>query len=88
MKPVITIAVLLTCYNRKQKTLGCLRSLLGQPQGFNSRLTVYLLDDASTDGTANAIAEEFPQVRLLEGDGNYYWNGGMRAAFYLNFIHN
>lgn len=76
-----SIAALLTCYNRKEKTLACLRSLLGRPQGVDAKLTVYLLDDASNDGTADAVKEEFPQVRLLKGDGNYYWNGGMRAVF-------
>ena len=76
-----SIAALLTCYNRKEKTLACLRSLLGRPQGVDAKLTVYLLDDASNDGTADAVKEEFPHVRLLKGDGNYYWNGGMRAVF-------
>jgi GT2 family glycosyltransferase len=81
MADIIDIAVLLTCYNRKEKTLACLRSLLERPLSVHANLTTYLLDDSSSDGTAYAVKKEFPQVRLLNGDGNYYWNGGMRAVF-------
>jgi GT2 family glycosyltransferase len=38
------------------------------------------VDDGSSDGTADAIAEGFPSVTLLQGDGSLYWNGGMRLA--------
>jgi GT2 family glycosyltransferase len=44
-------------------------------------MAVYVVDDGSTDGTAEAISEHFPSVRLLQGDGNLYWNGAMRLAF-------
>ena len=40
-----------------------------------------MLDDASTDGTSEAIAEQFPEITVLHGDGKQYWNGGMRRAF-------
>jgi len=42
---------------------------------------VFVLDDASRDGTSERIAEQFPDVTLLHGDGQLYWNGGMRRAF-------
>ena len=41
---------------------------------------MFVLDDASTDGTAEAVAQHHPDVRLLRGDGHQYWNGGMRRA--------
>ena len=41
----------------------------------------YLVDDGSTDGTAAAVAREFPAVRILAGDGSLYWCGGMRLAW-------
>ena len=44
-------------------------------------LDVFVLDDASSDGTGEAIAEQFPEVTVLRGDGKLYWNGGMRRAF-------
>lgn len=75
------IAVLLTAHNRKQKTLACLESLYSQVLPPDIKLVVFLVDDGCTDGTSEAIRERFPQVRLLRGDGNLFWNGGMRLAF-------
>lgn len=72
-----TIAILMTCYNRREKTLDCLRRLTNQ----NVCFKIYLVDDGSTDGTSGAIRTEFPDVNILFGDGNLFWVGGMRLAF-------
>ncbi len=69
----------MTSFNRKDKTLRCLESLFGYKGP--ATLEVFLLDDASTDGTSEAIARQFPQVHLLRGDGNAYWGGGTRLAW-------
>jgi GT2 family glycosyltransferase len=79
--PNITIAALMTCHNRKQKTLDSLKSLYSQSIGAQVSLAVYLVDDGSTDGTAAAVKECYPQVIPIQGDGNLFWNGGMRMAF-------
>jgi GT2 family glycosyltransferase len=75
------IAALITCHNRKHLTLACLDSLFKNvlPQGYS--LEVFLVDDGSTDCTEVAVRERFPQVNIIKGDGNLYWNGGMRVAF-------
>jgi GT2 family glycosyltransferase len=74
------IVALLTCFNRRALTLACIDALTRQrlPQGWE--LGIIVVDDGSKDGTAQAVAERFPQVRLIHGDGHLYWNGGMRAA--------
>lgn len=77
----ISIAVLLTCFNRKQKTLACLEALFQQSLPADVSLTTYLVDDASTDGTAEAVSQTYPQVKIFQGNGNLFWNGGMRFAF-------
>ncbi|MDR3764690.1 MAG: glycosyltransferase family 2 protein [Acidobacteriota bacterium] len=74
-----SIAVLLTCYNRKDTTLAALQRLYAQHGA--GQFTVFLVDDNSPDGTASAVTAEFPQVRLLHGNGNLFWCGGMRMAF-------
>lgn len=76
-----SIAVLITCYNRKQKTLASLEALFNQVLPTNVNLWVYLVDDGSTDGTAAAVNQHYPQVKIIQGDGNLFWNGGMRVAF-------
>jgi GT2 family glycosyltransferase len=44
-------------------------------------LSVYLTDDGSTDGTALAVREEFPEVNILQGTGVLFWAGGMRNSW-------
>lgn len=68
----------MTCHNRKVVALRCLSSLLPQLQ---SKDGVFLVDDGSTDGTAEAVAKEFPNVRIIKGGGSLYWAEGMRTAW-------
>ncbi len=75
------IAVLMTCFNRREQTLLCLERVFGQIHADTLSLDVTLVDDGSTDGTADAVLEQFPAVHLVRGSGNLYWNQGMRLAF-------
>jgi GT2 family glycosyltransferase len=79
----VTTAVLITCFNRKEKTQACLEQLFSQklPQGME--LMVFVCDDLSTDGTGQLLKEKFPQVKVTTGNGKLYWGGGMRAAWKL-----
>lgn len=75
------IAVLLTCFNRKEKTLSCLNSFIeaNKPHGYI--FEIYLVDDGSTDGTSEAVKDVFPEVNIFKGTGNLFWAGGMRLAW-------
>jgi GT2 family glycosyltransferase len=75
------IAVLITCYNRRETTLSCLRALYGQSDCAEVQLDSFLVDDRCTDGTGEAVRRQYPQVNVLQGDGNLFWGGGMRLAF-------
>jgi GT2 family glycosyltransferase len=79
---MIQIAVLITCYNRREKTLSCLRSLYIQ-QGKDSlyHLQVFLVDDGSSDNTSEFVRNEFPDIIIITGSGNLYWNKGMHLAW-------
>ena len=74
------IAAILTAFNRKPLTLSCLEALQRQRTP-GVRITPYIVDDGSTDGTGAAIAHSHPGAVLLSGDGTLFWNGGMRWAF-------
>ena len=86
----INIAVIITCYNRKSKTQACLTHLFEACKNYNSFhteipiiLSIYLTDDACTDGTADAVStccENF-DLHIIQGDGKCYWAGGMRLAW-------
>lgn len=82
MTSIPSIAVLLTCHNRREKTLQCLSKLYVQ-QGIevDFSIEVFLVDDASTDGTVASINIQFPNVNIINGDGNLYWNRGMHLAW-------
>lgn len=82
---MLRVAILLTVHNRRAKTLRCLENCWHQIDGMKAdgkySFTVYLVDDGSTDGTSEAVAEQFPQTVLLRGDGSLFWNQGMRLAW-------
>lgn len=77
------IAALLTCHNRRDKTTACLRSLRHQAglAELGVSLHVFMVDDGCTDGTAEAALEIWPEAKIISGDGNLYWCGGMRKAW-------
>lgn len=75
------IAVLLTVFNRREKTLECLERLYGQEAVEGVRFEVYLVNDGCTDGTPEAVREQYPEVHVIDGDGNLYWNRGMYTAW-------
>lgn len=76
-----TIAVLLTVHNRKEKTLACLDNLHRQLPITGYSVDIYLTDDGCTDGTPEAIRERYPEVNIIKGDGNLFWNRGMYTAW-------
>lgn len=84
MKPggrPVRIAVLLSCFNRRDKTLDALEGVMAQAGLEAVELALFVLDDGSSDGTGAALRARYPQATVLEGDGSLYWNGGMRRAW-------
>lgn len=71
------IAVVMSCYNRRDTTLRCLSSVYEQGIGCD----IYLVDDGSSDHTSDYVRKLYPDINLLNGDGSLFWVGGMRFAF-------
>ena len=76
-----TIAVLLTVFNRKDKTLKCLEQLYNQLPLREYQVDIYLTNDGCTDGTPEAINQKYPQIHIIQGTGNLFWNRGMYLAW-------
>ncbi|WP_448563170.1 glycosyltransferase family 2 protein [Trichothermofontia sp.] len=70
--------IIIPVHNRKSTTLACLDNL--QQIGDLDRYSVIIIDDGSTDGTSEAIQIQFPQVKILRGDGNLWWTGAIRMG--------
>jgi GT2 family glycosyltransferase len=76
------IAVIMTAHNRREKTVTCLRSLMAAMEHARDAIChVFLVDDGSTDGTAEAVAALDMSVTIIRGAGDLYWNRGMVRAW-------
>ena len=79
----IRVEIVTPVHNRREITLQCLRSL-SRIVAAELDVHIVVVDDGSTDGTSEAIRAEFPEVELVEGDGNLFFtegtNAGIRAA--------
>ena len=77
MKKVVIVSPV---HNRREITLQCLRSLSRiDRDGLN--VHTIIVDDGSTDGTAEAIKRDFPEVELIEGDGSLWYTEGTNIGF-------
>ena len=73
----VKIVGLMTCFNRKEKTISCISKLLqGNP---HIDFSFIVADDNSTDGTQVAL-DTIPDVILLCGTGSWFYSGGIRLA--------
>lgn len=81
LKNKYKIIGLVTCYNRVESTRVFLESFFQMTVHENIELTLYLLDDGSTDGTSEMVSNLFPTVKLYRSEGGNFWAGGMRRIF-------
>lgn len=77
-----SIAVIITCHNRINTTLICLSKLHLQ-DGFGSffSIKVFLVDDASGDHSSLKISNDYPDIKIIKGSGELFWNRGMHLAW-------
>ena len=73
------VAVLMACHNRRDGTVACLRALREAADCADIHFCLYLFDDGSTDGTAQAVLDVVPDAIVINGDGTQYWNRSMHA---------
>ncbi|WP_303311014.1 glycosyltransferase family 2 protein [Hymenobacter sp. BT730] len=76
--------VIIPVFNRWAFTQACLISLRQQTE---QHFRVIVVDDGSTDGTANALAREFPEVEVLRGNGELFWTAGVNMGIRQALAH-
>ncbi len=80
-----TIYIVICVYNRLKFTRDCLDSLRKQTY---RDFKVIVVDDGSSDGTYAHLKENYPEIELLQGDGNLWWAGatnvGVKKALQLS----
>ncbi|GAA6756682.1 hypothetical protein Thermus77420_21580 [Thermus thalpophilus] len=80
------VCAVIVTHNRKELLRECLRAVLAQTRPVDHILVV---DNASTDGTADMLREEFSQVEVLRlpenqgGAGGFH--EGMKRAYELGY---
>jgi GT2 family glycosyltransferase len=79
MSTTADVSVVIVSYNTREHTLRCLGDLLtGRPSA--AAFDVVVVDNASHDGSADAIAAAFPAVRLVRLDENVGWGRAVNRA--------
>ncbi len=80
----VDLSVVISTFNTRALLEACLRSLLEDLARSDFTYEVIVVDDASTDGSAEMVAAQFPQVRLITQTENGGYargnNAGVRAA--------
>jgi GT2 family glycosyltransferase len=65
----MTISVIIVSWNAKSFLLKCLDSIFAQRHP--DRMEVIVVDNASTDGSPEAVETAFPTVTVIRNDANY-----------------
>ena len=72
------LSVVLLSYNTRELTEQALWSVLAAIEGMSAE--VFVVDNASVDGSADMVEEKFPQVHLLRNDSNTGFAAGNNVA--------
>jgi GT2 family glycosyltransferase len=72
------VSILIVSYNTRELNLACLRSVVRETRDLDYEIIV--VDNASVDGSADAIAHEFSAVQLVRSRENLGFAGGVNRA--------
>ena len=64
----MTVSIIVVNWNTRELLGNCLRSIYADP--YLQQNEIWVVDNASSDGSAHLVRAEFPQVRLIESPEN------------------
>lgn len=79
----LDLAIVIVSWNTRELTLDALRTLYEDLAAQGPAAEVWVVDSASSDGSAEAIRDQFPQVRLIASEKNLGFAGGNNCALRL-----
>lgn len=71
------VVVLLTCFNRQDKTISAIKKLNSSNQ---CKLKFLIVDDGSTDDTVAELKKLSADIEIINSGGNKYYTGSMRIG--------
>jgi GT2 family glycosyltransferase len=74
----VDLAIVILSYNTVDLLRDCLRSVLASQVDF--RYVIYVVDNASTDGSSLMVRAEFPNVQLIVNSANIGYSAGNNVA--------
>lgn len=79
---MLKLSIVFPVFNGLDYTKKCLNSLFDDIDKVNQdvQFSIVVVDDGSTDNSSEWIKNNFPQVHLLQGDGNLWWSGGVNMG--------
>lgn len=87
----MTVAIIIATYNRGKLLEVLLKQILALAIPNDVSLKIIIINDGSTDGTLDMLINNFPNVKVVNGDGNWWWtkciNEGIKAAIACECTH-
>ncbi len=74
------LSIIILNYNVKDLLLKCLESVFKSLQGTVYRVQVIVVDNASSDGSVEAVREKYPEVELIANKENLGFSGGNNSG--------
>ncbi len=88
-KELLDVAVIIVSWNVRDYLANCLRSVFAEIGRSGLKVEVWVVDNVSTDGTVELLADLYPQAHLIVNKTNFGFgaanNQGMKAASAQNY---
>jgi GT2 family glycosyltransferase len=77
--PTLDLSIVIVSFNTRDLLLDCLESVQTNTLGLESE--IFVVDNASVDGSADAVAKKFPQIQLIRNQENTGLSSAANQAF-------